>query len=164
MNTSPLEILRRIGWVVLALLAQTTIAPRLAILGVQPSILLAVFVLFSLRTGGLAAIWTGFSVGLVLDVYMPGVPGGFALAMAVTGYCMGILQEQRVHTEYFTRVFLLGVACLLHDAVWFLVGRHGLDSLGMFLLQSSAPSAVYTMLVGAGIFALRPQVKSERRW
>lgn len=164
MNISPLEMTRRIGWVLLALLAQTVLGPRLAILGVQPSILLAVFVLFALKVGGLPAIWTGFCVGLVLDVYMPGVPGGFAMAMAILGYLVGVLQEQRVHTEYLTRVVILGVACIVHDTIWFLVGRHGLHDLAGFILRSSAPSALYTMILGAGIFALRPPPRTERRW
>lgn len=164
MNLTPFQIARRIGWVVLALLAQTTLAPRLAILGIQPSLLLAVLVLFALKMGSFAAIWTGFGAGLVLDVYMPGVPGGFSLAMASVGWLAGFLHEQRVHTEYFTRVILLGVVCVLHDAIWFLVGRNGLDHLADFVLRTSAPSAVYTMLFGAILFALRPPVRSERRW
>jgi len=164
MNLTPLQMARRVGWVVLALLAQATLAPRLAILGIQPSILLAVFVLFAIKMGSFSAIWTGFAAGLVLDVYMPGVPGSFAMAMALLGGLVGLLQEQRVHTEYFTRVILLGVVCLAHDTVWFLVGRHGFAALGTFLVRTSAPSAVYTMLAGALLFALRPPVRSERRW
>lgn len=163
--TSPiLEFLRRLGWVALALLAQTTLAPRLALFGVQPSILLAVFFLFSLKVGALASIWTGFGVGLILDVYIPGVPGGFALAMSILGFLGGLVNEQRVHTDYLTRVILLGIACVLHDSIWFLLGRHGWTHLVEFLIATSAPSAVYTMLVGAGFFALRPPPRPERRW
>lgn len=164
MSASPLEFLRRIGWVLLALLAQTALAPRLAIFGVQPSILLAVFVLFSLKMGTLTSIWTGFGVGLILDVYIPGVPGGFALAMSTLGFLGGLLNEQKVHTDYFTRVILLGIACIVHDSIWFLLGRHGWTSILQFIVATSAPSALYTMLVGAGFFALRPPPRPERRW
>lgn len=164
MSPSILDFLRRIGWVALALLAQTTLAPRLALFGVQPSILLAVFFLFSLKVGALASIWTGFCVGLVLDVYIPGVPGGFALSMSILGFLGGLINEQRVHTDYLTRVILLGIACMLHDSIWFLLGRHGWAHLLDFLIATSAPSAVYTMLVGAGFFALRPPPRPERRW
>ncbi len=164
MNLTPFQVARRVGWVVLALLAQTTLAPRLAILGIQPSLLIAVMVLFALKMGSFSAIWTGFAAGLVLDVYMPGVPGGFSLAMATVGWLVGLFNEQRVHTEYFTRVILLGVVCLVHDTIWFLVGRYGFEHLSNFLLRTSAPSAVYTMLFGALLFALRPPVRTERRW
>ena len=164
MNTTSLEVFRRVGWMFMALLLQVTLGPKLAILGVQPSILMTVFVMFSLNMGSLASIWTGFAIGLVLDVYLPGVPGGFSLAMAIVGYLVGLVEERRVHTEYVTRVFILGVACILHDAIWFLVGRHALHDLGPFLLRSSAPSGLYTMIVGAGIFALKPAARMERRW
>lgn len=164
MNGQFIASSRRIGWVMLALLAQTTLAPRLALFGVQPSILLIVFFLFSLKVGSLTAIWTGFCVGLVLDVYIPGVPGGFALAMSILGFLGGLLNEQEVHTDYLTRVILLGIACLVHDSIWFLLGRHGWTHIVEFLITTSAPSALYTMLLGAGFFALRPPPRQERRW
>jgi rod shape-determining protein MreD len=164
MNVSIFELLRRIGWVLFALLAQTTLAPRLALFGIQPSILLAIFFLFSLKVGSLASIWTGFGVGLVLDVYIPGVPGGFSLGMAIVGFLVGLFNEQRVHTDYLTRVVLLGIACLVHDTIWFLMARHGWTHLMEFLIATSAPSAIYTMLIGAGFIALRPPPRTERRW
>lgn len=164
MNSSIVGFLRRLGWVLFALLAQTTLAPRLALFGIQPSFLLAIFFLFSLKVGALASIWTGFGVGLVLDVYIPGVPGGFSLAMAVIGFLVGLFNEQRVHTDYLTRVILLGIACIVHDMIWFLMGRHGLTHAFQFLVATSAPSAVYTMLIGAGFIALRPPPRQERRW
>ncbi|MCB9496956.1 MAG: rod shape-determining protein MreD [Fibrobacteria bacterium] len=158
------SVFRRMVWVALAVPFQILIGPKLAILGFQPSFLLALFVLFSIRNGSFAGIWVGFAIGLVFDVYQQGVPGAYVLALAVLGWIAGFFDEKHVHTEYSTRVLILGLGCLLHDSLWFLMGHHQFQDLPSFLLRISAPSALYTMMVGAAIYALRPPVRRERRW
>lgn len=158
------ENVQWLGMVLLALFAQTTIVPRFAILGIQPSVLLAVFFLFAIRCGSLPSLWLGFGCGTLLDVYAPGAAGAFALAMACVGFVGGFFQERTMHTEYTTRVLLLGLCVVLHDGIWFVVSGHARDALGDFLLRTAAPSAIYTMLVGALLFALKPSGTSERSW
>ncbi len=158
------QTLVRAAFVPVALVAQVTFAPLISILGVQPSILLAVFALFAFRAGSLAAIWMGFACGLVLDTYAAGAPGAFALAMASTGFLVGLFDERRVHVGHPLRVTVLGVAVLLHDGIWHLVSRHGSESLWGFVGRVSLPSALYTMMVGAVLFAFRPPRTQARSW
>lgn len=150
-------------YVPIALAAQVTIAPLLSIFGVQPSVLLAVFVLFAFRSGPLASIWMGFGCGLLLDTYASGAAGAFALAMSLVGFLVGQLHERRVHVGYLLRVVLLGIATLLHDSVWHMASRHGGESLPGFVAKVSLPGALYTMLVGAVLFAVRPP-RQARNW
>jgi rod shape-determining protein MreD len=154
----------RAAYVPLALAAQVTFAPVVSIVGVQPSMLLAVFALFSFRAGALAAIWMGFGCGMVLDTYASGAPGAFALAMAVTGFLIGLFDERRVHVSHPLRVTVLGVSVLIHDGIWHLVSHHGANALGMFLFRVSLPSALYTMSLGAILFAFRPPRIQARSW
>ena len=154
----------RAMYVPLALAAQVTFAPVIAIVGVQPSILLAVFALFSFRAGALAAIWMGFSCGMILDTYASGAPGAFALAMAVTGFLVGLFDERRVHVSHPLRVTVLGFSVLIHDGIWHMVSHHGVDKLGMFLFRVSLPSTLYTMSIGAILFAFRPPRIHARNW
>jgi rod shape-determining protein MreD len=151
-------------YVPLALAAQVTFAPVVSIVGVQPSILLAVFVLFAFRAGALPAIWMGFGCGMVLDTYASGAPGAFALAMAVTGFLVGLFDERRVHVSHPLRVIVLGLSVLIHDGIWHMVSHHGADALGMFLLRVSLPSMLYTMSLGAILFAFRPPRIQARNW
>lgn len=148
----------------LSLVVQATLAPSLSIFGIQPSILLTVFVLFAFRTGALASIWMGFGCGIVLDTYASGRTGAFALALAVVGYAVGQLEERKVHVGYPLRVLVLGIAVLLHDAIWHLVNRHGWWDLPLFLLRTSLPGMLYTMLFGAALFAIRPPKVQARAW
>lgn len=150
-------------YVPLALAAQVTIAPLVSIVGIQPSVLLAVFVLFAFRMGPLPSIWMGFGCGLLLDTYAVGAPGAFALALSLVGFLVGQLHERRVHVGYLLRVVVLGIAVILHDVIWHLASHHGADSLGGFILNVSLPSALYTMFAGAILFAVRP-ARPARNW
>ena len=166
MNLSNLEkydLVRFLG-VPLALLAQTSIVPALSIFGVQPSLLLVVFVLFAFRTGALSSIWMGFFCGTVLDTYSSGTAGAFALAMTVVGFAVGQMHEKKVHVGYSLRVGVLGLAVLVHDIIWFLASRHCLSHLPLFLLRVSVPGVLYTMLLGAILFAIRPPRTQVRNW
>lgn len=147
-----------------SLIIQTTIAPLFSLYGVQPSIFLVAFVLFALRSGALAAIWMGFFCGIALDTYSVGTVGAFSIALTVVGFAIGQLHERRVHLGYPLRVTLLGVGALLHDVLWHLVSRHGTEHLPGFLFRVALPSTLYTMLVGAIVFALRPPKSTARNW
>ncbi|MBK9576237.1 MAG: rod shape-determining protein MreD [Fibrobacterota bacterium] len=162
-DDSKREILRGL-LVPLSLIAQATVSPLLSFYGVQPSLFLVVFVLFALRTGALPAVWMGFSCGMALDTYSIGTVGAFSVALTLVGFSIGQLHERRVHLGYPLRVSLLGMAALLHDVIWHLVSRHGLGHLPGFLLRVALPSTLYTMLVGAIVFALRPPKSTVRTW
>lgn len=162
-NLEKYDLIRFLA-VPLALLAQTSIVPAVSIFGVQPSLLLVVFVLFAFRTGALAGIWMGFLCGTVLDTYSSGTAGAFALAMTVVGFGVGQMHEKKVHVGYSLRVGVLGLAVLVHDIIWHLASRHGLSHLPLFLLRVSVPGALYSMLLGAILFAIRPPRTHVRNW
>jgi rod shape-determining protein MreD len=150
--------------VLLALLAQVSVVPVLAVFGVQPSLLLVVFVLFAFRTGALPSIWLGFVCGTILDTYSSGTAGAFALSMTLVGFAVGQLQEKKIHVGYALRVTVLGVAVVVHDSVWHLASRHGASNLPLFLLRVSLPGMLYTMFLGAILFAIRPPRAQVRTW
>jgi rod shape-determining protein MreD len=147
-----------------ALLVQATLVPSISLLGIQPSILLTVFVLFAFRNGALAATWMGFCCGLVLDTYAAGRMGAFSFALSLVGYLAGQLHERKVHVGYPLRVSILGLSVIVHDTAWHLVNRHGWNSLPMFVLRTSLPGALYSMLLGAILFAIRPPRVQARNW
>ncbi|HNY30635.1 MAG TPA: rod shape-determining protein MreD [Fibrobacteria bacterium] len=148
----------------LALVVQATVVPLFSLYGVQPSLFMVAFVLFALRSGALPAVWMGFFCGLILDTYSIGTLGAFSFALTLIGFGTGQLHERRVHLGYPLRVTLLGVGAFLHDLIWHLASRHGMEHLVGFLLRVALPSALYTMLIGAIVFALRPPKSTVRNW
>ena len=150
--------------VLAALLAQVSVVPVISVFGVQPSLLLILFVHFAFRCGALPSIWLGFACGTILDTYSSGRAGAFALALTLVGFAAGQLQERKIHVGYALRVSVLGIAVLVHDAVWHLASRHGAANLPMFLLRVSLPGMLYTMFLGAILFAIRPPRNQVRTW
>jgi len=152
------------AYVLLALLAQVSLAPLISVFGVQPSLLLILFVHFAFRSGALPSIWLGFACGTILDTYSSGRAGVFALALTVVGFTVGQLQEKKIHVGYALRVTVLGIAVVVHDTAWHLASRHGASNLPMFLLRVSLPGMLYTMFLGAILFAIRPPRNQVRTW
>lgn len=91
--------------VVVALLLQTTVLPRMgwpdAGLGVVPDVLLLVVIATALATDPRFAMLTGLSAGLLLDLAPPAdhVAGRWALALALVGYVVGRLSHDHAGTE-----------------------------------------------------------------
>lgn len=150
------EVWRRVAWVAGVFVIQAVFGQRLALFGIQPDLLkLAVF-LFALRSGALPGVWLGFSVGFLLDLYGQGRLGCFAFSWTLTTYLVGLLDEREIYTSMLTRLFVLGGYCLLQDALW--AWANGLQAAHamQFLLHNALPSTLYTMLLGTGLFLLRP--------
>ncbi len=150
------EVWRRVGWVAAFFVLQAVFAQRLSVFGIQPSLLRMAVFLFAIRSGALPAVWLGFAVGFLLDLYGQGRLGCFALAWSVSTYLIGLLDEREIYTSFLTRIGLLGGYCLLQDVLWAWVDGFGATRLAWFLLYNGLPSALYTMLLGAGLFLLRP--------
>jgi rod shape-determining protein MreD len=164
-STHHIVMVRRIALVLIALFIQITAMSKFSILGIQPSLLLATFFLFAVRSGAFGAVWLGFAIGTLLDVYAPGAAGCFAFSLSLVGFLAGLFYEKTVHTEYFTRVFLLGLAVVIHDSSWFLFSGYGMNLLMEFVFRTALPSAIYTMVLGAALFAIRPSGRnSELPW
>lgn len=77
----------------IALLLQVAIAPRLAIGGVVPNLLLLVVITLALIEGRTAGAAAGFAAGLLFDLLGGSPIGVAALVFTVTGYLAGSLQE-----------------------------------------------------------------------
>lgn len=150
------EVWRRVVLVLLVFVIQATLAPRMSVFGIQPSLLRIALFLFAIRSGALPAVWMGFACGFLLDLYGQGRLGCFTLAWSVTTYLVGLLDEREIYTSILTRIALLGGYCILQDVLWAWVDDFNLLRIAMFLLHNGLPSALYTMLIGAVLFTLRP--------
>lgn len=150
------EVWRRVAWVAGIFVVQAVLGHRLSLFGIQPGILkLAVF-LFALRSGALPGVWLGFSVGFLLDLYGQGRLGCFSLSWCLTTYLVGLLDEREIYTSMLTRILVLGGYCLLQDFLWAWADGLAASHVAQFMLHNALPSALYTMLLGAALFMLRP--------
>lgn len=78
-----------------ALLVQSPVLARLPLPGGVPDLLLVLVVAFALVEGPLSGAVTGFVTGLLADLGSDHELGRSALAYALVGYLVGLLQDDR---------------------------------------------------------------------
>ena len=90
---TPSRLLLGAVTVLTALLLQTTVIARLPLPGSVPDLLLVLVLAFALVEGPLSGLVTGFLAGLCADLVADHQLGRLALAYAVVGYAVGLLEE-----------------------------------------------------------------------
>ena len=83
-----------------ALLLQTTLIARLPLPGVAPDLLLVLVLAFALVEGPLSGLVTGFVAGVCADLVADHQLGRLALAYAVAGYAVGLLEEDNERSVF----------------------------------------------------------------
>ncbi|HEX9639795.1 MAG TPA: rod shape-determining protein MreD [Candidatus Krumholzibacteria bacterium] len=141
--------------VLLSLLAQISVVPRIAILGIQPDVTVLLLVLLAMRRGPVTGTLVGFGLGLLQDLLVPERLGMNMLAKSVTGYALGRLGGGLFVGGPGLQVALMGFSVLLHDLI-FLLALTGLDLPQVFrvFFLDSVPTAIYTAFLGGVILVV----------
>jgi len=97
-----------------ALLLQLTVVGRLPLPGAEPDLLLVLVVAFALAEGPLSGMVTGFVAGILADALSVHELGRLALAYALAGYVVGLLQDETARSTLlpFGAVLLGGLTAL----------------------------------------------------
>jgi rod shape-determining protein MreD len=144
-----------------AVVADSSIAPEIEILGARPDLLVLVIVYGSLALGARPATIAGFLVGLVADSEMPDYLGLHALALTVIAYTCAGVWDRLVKTNVLVQCGVLFAATMAHDVIYYLVYyRNHLDLFARFLVRSGIPGGLYTAALGALVFF----VAGRRGW
>ena len=133
------------------LILQTTLIPVLAVYGVQPDLIIVALFFLCLKYGVLPGIYTGFLLGLSLDLYSPLMLGQHALAKTVIGFFMGLFNEKMMKIDPVVKVIILAVGFIIHDVLFSGAEllKHGNSLVTLFpeLFTNTLPRTVYTILV-----------------
>ena len=127
------------------LVCQATWVPRIAIFGVMPDLFVALLFWVSIRRGMQWGVWTGFALGLLLDVESPGSLGMNAFAFTVTGLAVGRLSRSLDRNNPIVLAVVLFLASLSAETlrvIWLAFSGAG-SGLGLWL-RYGLPGAVYT--------------------
>jgi rod shape-determining protein MreD len=137
-------------WIVLLLLGiglliQNDLGARLAILGVQPDLLLGALVLLARRTGPMTGLLVGFAAGLMQDGLTPDHVGFNAWLLMTAGYVCGHLKESIFWESQLASGLIVFLAALAHNILQAAVASDFSASATLGLsLHSGLPSALYT--------------------
>jgi rod shape-determining protein MreD len=136
------------------LIAQVSVIPRIAIAGIRPDLTVLLVVLAGLRGGPITGTLAGFFLGLLQDLLVPETLGMNALAKAIIGWQSGKLSGQLAIDGPPLYLGLISAAVLVHDFIYLLCFTH--FDLGRFFAMfftHAIPTAVYTGLF-AGLMAV----------
>ncbi|HZY31410.1 MAG TPA: rod shape-determining protein MreD [Candidatus Methylomirabilis sp.] len=144
-------------------LLQSTVAPRLAIGGVQPDLFLVLVFGLSLSAGPELAIAGAFLIGLYQDS-LSGAPLGLnAFTLSLIAFLVGQLSRQVKTTELTARFALLFLAAVASGLTTLLVLRffQVFRPFASTILWTVLPGAIYTAALGAGLLAM-PKLRGIR--
>lgn len=159
-----------IKWFVIfsvALIVQTTVVPTISINGIMPDLILIALFALSIQFGQLSGIFTGFILGLFMDVYSPSLLGQNALSNTIIGAFFGFFNEKMMRIDPIMKVFVLILGIFAHDAIF--VGVRLVENgdpmtyLVQELLTRTFPRAFYTTIFLFLIFAWNNIVKPNFR-
>ena len=132
---------------VLAILFEPTLMPRLSPVGGRPLLLLSVVVYYSWMRGAVPGTLFGLAMGLLADLLALNTPGlrmfGMSLVGAAVGNIWGSIYKDRTLVQW----LVLALAAWLYETAVYLVGS-SLDMAGYpaWFLRQILPSAVLTAL------------------
>lgn len=102
---------------VLAAALQSTVAPRLAVFGARPDLLLVLTVATALVAGPITGMGVGFAAGLLQGGLDGGAVGGSAAVLTVVGYAAGALQARLFLEHWAVPVAAVGLLTLAAEGV-----------------------------------------------
>lgn len=150
-----------IKWILLfavVILVQMTIAPKIAIFGIYPDLVMISLVFLAVEHGRTAGIWGGFFVGLFIDVFSTGLLGINALAKTILGGVTGLMERKNVLVSPVFLLIYLVFACIAHDAIIYIPNIYhspeNFTKLPKYLLMSALPRAVYTTFIAAVVIII----------
>ena len=158
-------VARRLLYLALAFVVQSTWIHHLQIGEVLPDLVLMVVVFAALLSGHLEATVLGFLAGICQDAYTPADLGLNALAKSLVGYTVGAGRAGLLAEAVQVQVGILVAAVLLHDLIYY-AGSSG-NSLGEvphLMLRYSLGRALYTGAIGlvvAWLISLRRRPSPE---
>jgi rod shape-determining protein MreD len=165
----------RLGRLLLLLIAivlvQTAVLPYARVFAVVPDLGLVATVAIAYREGPELGATFGFAAGLAMDLFLQTPLGLTALAFALTGYFIGILQGALLRSAWWVTPLLGGIGGiiggLLYIGIGALVGQEqlwALRSLRVVLLSGLYDAIIAPIVFPIAAFAARgssPRTGSE---
>lgn len=100
-----------------AFLLQTTLAPHVRIVGVQPDFLLIVVVIYGFIEGPVVGSVCGFFAGLLQDMLLMTTLGLNALSKTILGYLSGMIEQNLFSENFVMPMLAIFAATLLNESI-----------------------------------------------
>lgn len=118
--------MNRLRWpllVLLALIAQASLAPDVRVFGVHPDVVMALAVAAGVAAGGERGALAGFAVGLAADLVLLQTPVGLgALSFSLTAFAVGSVQGVMLRSSRWLGPVTVGVASAAGEVLYAVIG------------------------------------------
>ncbi|MBI4744927.1 MAG: rod shape-determining protein MreD [Actinobacteria bacterium] len=146
---------------------QTTIAPHLRIMGVQPDLILILTVTYAFIDGPVYGSALGFFGGLLQDFIIARNVGLNVISKTIVGYIAGLLKENVFIESMFLPVVAIFLASIVDQTIYLILGftfGYQIPFKNVFY-RVILPSAVYNSIFSFFIYpAYRRLIAYESRY
>jgi len=138
------------------LIAQTTLWPELAILGVVPDTAIILIVSYGMLRGEIEGALFGLAVGLVADIFTGVHVGTYALMGFVMGYVSGKPFRDYFKDNFFLPFFVVVVMVVVGQLLTYLIHLVlvGRLEFWFYLHAIALPTIVYTAALAIPLYSL----------
>ena len=142
------RVLVEILIIITAFILQSTVFRVISLGGIVPNLLIIITSAFGIMRGRRAGMLTGFTCGLLIDIFFGSVIGFYALVYMVIGYLNGIFQSLFYPEDVKLPMILISLSevvyCFICYVFLFLL-RSRLH-LGYYIVHIILPEIVYTIV------------------
>lgn len=139
-----------------ALLIHLTLLSHVRFLGAAPDLMLIIVIFFALFFGPGPGLEAGLAAGILKDMFTPDFFGMNAVACAVTGLVVGMLNEKFYRESKMTQFILVisftAFCQSLHYMLISVVSKNLALTFPEYLVTSVLPVSVYTGLIALPVF------------
>ena len=132
---------------------QTTVCNWISIFNITPDFLLIFLCYQAFRRGPAFGALFGFIIGFSSDIYSPVEWLGVrTIAMTLTGFLVGQLEERFLTLNLIPRIATLAFACLFCDLLSLSLSTLSKQEITHIFLTRSIPECLYTFIFGGVVF------------
>jgi rod shape-determining protein MreD len=141
------------GLLLLLLLIQIAVIPFISVGSVQPDLVLIGIVFIAVRYGQFPALFYGFGIGLLYDLFVGDVVGLSSLSKTIAAFSAGYFYSDEKAESTITSSRFIGITALtafIHNAIYiFAYFRDITTDIVKVLLLHGAGSMLYTVILSA---------------
>ncbi len=148
-----IEYLKYFAISIVLVLVQKTFIPLINIEMVTPDLPILLIVYIAIRRGQIAGLVSGFTYGLLIDIFSSSFLGLNSLSYLLAGFIAGYFFEENRSKEilqsYFY-IFIMFICIFIANMIFFAIFVQGMTGLsyGLLLLKYCVGSTIYTLVFG----------------
>ena len=132
-----------------AVFLQCSFFQSLEIASIKPNLLMIVVVSIGLMRGRTSGLYAGFTGGLMMDLFFPGIIGFNALVYMWLGYAAGCFYRIFYDDDIKTPILLVSAADFIYGTVWYAFSflLRGRTAYFFYLGRIIIPEILYTLIL-----------------